>query len=118
MSKLRTYKSWGLVSKNDTQEITIEKNCKSVSEFKELCKNEGITLTSEPYSLDLPIKTRSFDEIMNSDEGTRFKIQAREERILELTENIKTASEYMKGRYSLTINAYKQEIKELKSQLS
>ena len=118
MSNLRTYKSWGLVSKNDTQEITIEKNCKSVSEFKELCKNEGITLTSEPYSLDLPMKTQSFDELMNSDEGTRLKIQTRQERIEALTEKSKTASEYMKSSYSLTINAYKQEIKELKSQLS
>ncbi len=118
MSNLRTYKSWGLVSKNDTQEITIEKNCKSLSEFKELCKNEGITLTSKPYCLDLPRKTKSFDKLMNSNEGVEIQIQTRKERIEELTEKIKTASEYMKGSYSLTIKAYKQEIQQLKSQLS
>jgi archaellum component FlaC len=59
-----------------------------------------------------------FQKIMKSSEGIEIQIQTRQERIEALTEKIKTASEYMKSSYSLTINAYKQEIKQLKSQLS
>ena len=68
------------------------------------------------------IANKSIEErcqkLMKSSEGIEIQIQTREERIEVLTEKIKTASDYMKSSYRITINAYKQEIKELKSQLS
>ena len=49
MSRIKNIKCWGLVSVNDTTEITIQKKCKSIKEFKEICKSENIVLTSKPY---------------------------------------------------------------------
>ena len=68
------------------------------------------------------IANKSIEErcqkLMKSSEGIEIQIQTRQERIEVLREKSKTASEYMKSSYSLTINAYKQEINQLKSKLS
>ena len=59
-----------------------------------------------------------FEKFMNSAEGIKIQIQTREEGIARLTEKSKTASKIVKDTYLLSINDFKQEIKELKNKLS
>ena len=53
--KTKTIKCWGIVyglthNKEKTESITIEMKCKSIKQFKEVCKKKGHKLTGEPYS--------------------------------------------------------------------
>lgn len=57
-NRIKTIKCWGIiygntVNKDKTEEVTIEKRCESIQEFKDLCEKEGHKLTAEPYQASI-----------------------------------------------------------------
>ena len=53
---MKTIKCWGIpygnkLNNTNTEEITIEMQCRTIKEFKEQCKKEDHKLTGSPYVL-------------------------------------------------------------------
>jgi len=57
-SRIKTIKCWGVlygntINNDKSEEVTIERRCKTIQGFKDECEKEGHKLTCEPYQSSL-----------------------------------------------------------------